>query len=396
MRRNHVFCALLSLWMAATVLGEERTVNVRTAGTQSNAAVAAGPQGFVVVWNSYYTTTGRSYDVLGRRLDQNGEPVGGEFQVNPTDQGNQSEPAVAMNGDGGFVVAWQGPGDDREDVYVRLYDPNGQPDSNAVVVNEDPNGRQLRPRAAIGADGTFIVVWEDRVSGGTGDFYSVKGRWFDASGRPRGLSLRLDDSNGDARYPDIAMDGRGKAAVVWLRDRTSKTVFARLFDPNGVARTAAIEVSTSSFSSMTGPSIAMNKAGDFVVVWDGDPNHASDDDVFGRCYDPTGQPKGEPFRVAAAGEGAQQWPQAAINDVNEFVVVWQHDTQDPNTATDIFSQRFDGSGKPVGRPLQLNAYTAGNQRYPDVALMPDGRFAAVWESEGQDGSSYGIQACVVK
>jgi hypothetical protein len=378
------------------VSAEERIVNVRPAGTQSNAAVAAGPQGFVVVWNSYYSAAGRSYDILARRLDPNGEPVGDEFQINPTNEGNQSVPAIAMNGDGGFIVAWQGAGVDQEDVYVRLYDPNGQSRSDALAVNDDPNGRQLRPRVAVQTDGTFIVVWEDRIPNGADELYRVKGRWFDLSGDPLGPSLQLDEGDEDARYPDIAADGRGNSAVVWLRDRTSKTVLARLFEPNGVARTAAFEVSTSSFTSVTGPSIAMNKAGDFVIAWDGDPNRASDDDVLGRCYDPNGKPKGEPFRVNTERDGAQQWPQVAINDANEFVVVWQSETQDANTATDVFGRRFDGTGNAVGEPLQLNTYTTGHQRYPDVALMPDGRFAAVWESEGQDGSSYGIMACVEK
>ena len=389
MQANPFVCAILLL-AGVAASGQERAVNVRTADAQANAAVAAGPQGLVVVWSSHYSSAGRSNEIIARRLDPNGEPLGDEFQVNPTNEGNQTKPSVAMSGQGDFVIAWQGPGADQNDVFVRLYDPNGQPRSEELLANEDTHGQQLRPRLAIGEGGAFIVVWEDQVD----KFYSVRGRLFDSSGSPLGPSLRLDEGAGDARYPDIAMDGRGNLAAVWLQDRSSNTVFARLFDLNGVPRTAAFEVSTSSFSSVTGPSIAMNGAGDFVIVWDGDPNRASDDDVLGRCYDPNGRPKGEPFRVNALREGAEQWPQVAINDANEFVVVWQHDTQDPNEATDVFGQRFDGSGNPAGEPLQLNTYTAGHQRYPDVALMPNGAFAAVWESEGQDGSDYGIRACV--
>jgi hypothetical protein len=395
MQAYHVVCAAFLL-VTTTASGQERAINVRTAGTQSNAVVAAGPQGFVVVWNSYYSSNGRSYDILARLLDPNGEPMGGEFQVNQANVGNQSGPTVAVDSAGGFAVAWQGPGADQEDVYVRLYDCNGQPRSEALVANEDPNGRQLRPRVAAGANGGFAVVWENRVAAGDDDVYSVWGRWFEASGQPLGPSLRLDEGTGDARYPDVATDARGNVAVVWLRDRTSKTVFARLFDPNGTPQAGAFEVSSWSFSSVTGPSVAMNKAGSFVIAWDGNPNWASDDDVLGRCYDPNGRPKAEPFRVNAISEGAQQWPQVAINDANEFVVVWQHETQDANTATDILSRRFDGTGNAIGEPLQLNTYVAGHQRYPDVTLMPDGSFAAVWESEGQDGSGYGIRACVVR
>ncbi len=392
----HRLIGAVLLLMAATACGQEQAVNVRTAGTQSNAAVTATARGFFVVWNSYYSSAGRSYDVLARRLDPNGEPFGAEFVVNPVTQGNQSEPAVAADGAGNGVVVWQGPGADEEDVFIRLYDPDGQPRSEVFLANEDPKGRQLRPRVACGGEGVFAVVWEERSTEGDKDVFRVCGRWFDPSGRPLGPSSCLDGGTGDARYPDVAMDGLGNATVVWLRDRTGKTVSARQFDANGLPRAEAFAVSPAPFSSATAPAIAMNRAGHFVIVWDGDANRASEDDVLGRCYDPDGEPGSEPFRVEALHEGAQQWPQVALNDANEFVVVWQQETLDPNTATDIFAQRFAGVGRPVGAPQQLNTYTAGHQRYPDLALLPDGRFVAVWESEGQDGSGYGIQACLVR
>ena len=90
--------------------------------------------------------------------------------------------------------------------------------------------------------------------------------------------------------------------------------------------------------------------------------------------------------------GAQQWPQAAINDANEFVIVWEHDSGDPNAATDIFVRRFDADGRPLGEETRLNTYTADRQRYADVAMTADGSFFAAWESNGQDGSGYGIFA----
>ncbi|MEO1086986.1 MAG: hypothetical protein AAFY88_22350, partial [Acidobacteriota bacterium] len=39
----------------------------------------------------------------------------------------------------------------------------------------------------------------------------------------------------------------------------------------------------------------------------------------------------------------------------------------------------------LGGELQLNSYTSENQSFPDVALAPDGRALAVWESVAQDG-----------
>ena len=56
-------------------------------------------------------------------------PVGPEFQVNTYETGQQSGPAVAMDGLGGFVVVWDGPGVDarNKEVFAQRFDSAGTP-----------------------------------------------------------------------------------------------------------------------------------------------------------------------------------------------------------------------------------------------------------------------------
>jgi len=49
-----------------------------------------------------------------------------------------------------------------------------------------------------------------------------------------------------------------------------------------------------------------------------------------------------------------------------------------------------GIPKKIGPEFQVNTYTTSNQQYPSVAGLSDGKFVVVWESNGQDGDSYGI------
>ncbi|MHC4521110.1 MAG: hypothetical protein ACYTAS_21155, partial [Planctomycetota bacterium] len=170
------------------------------------------------------------------------------------------------------------------------------------------------------------------------------------------------------------------------------TIVARLFDSNGVASTEPFAVSTAGIASVTRPSIAMNEAGGFVVVWDGDPRLARLDDIHGRCFGPDGTPRSDPFVVNSLREGRQQWPQVAVDGNHGFIVVWQHEHEDPNVATDIFAQRFAGDHGPAGDEFKLNGYVAGKQRYPAVALSGHGSAFVAWESDDQDGSDYGIFA----
>jgi hypothetical protein len=391
MRRVFVTC-LIVIGVRGFAGGAEVQVNVRTSDAQTNAAVATGAGGSVVAWSSYYTTSGRSNDILARRLDVQGRFLGDEFRVNEATAGNQTEPAVAISAQGRFAVVWQGPGPDQEDIFLRLFRPNGDALTSELLVNLATAGRQLYPSVAAGGPGTFVVAWESRETAAGEDRTVVRVQLFDPNGSGLGGEVLVDTDIYDCRYPEVAMDGAGRFAVTWMRDRSNHPIVMRLFDANGVPVTDPLTVNTASIASVTRPSIAMNAHGDFVVAWDGHPSRASEDDIYARRYDPLGAPRGEPFVVNTIRTGAQQWPQATINDANEFIVVWVHDSGDPEAATEIAGRYFDRHGVPVGEQFQLNTNTPDQHRYPDVAMAEDGSFLAAWESNGQDGSGYGIFA----
>ncbi len=79
-----------------------------------------------------------------------GQFLGNEFLVNTTTPGNQNEPAVAMDNQGRFAVVWQGPGPDQEDIFLRLFDPNGNARTPELAVNLMTAGRQLYPQRGGG------------------------------------------------------------------------------------------------------------------------------------------------------------------------------------------------------------------------------------------------------
>jgi hypothetical protein len=186
------------------------------------------------------------------------------------------------------------------------------------------------------------------------------------------------------------MDSDGNFAVVWMKEASKNSIVARLYNADGSAATEPFGVNTISFNSITQPSIAMAGSGHFVVVWDGDPNRAGDDDIHARLYQPDGTPIGDQFIVNTTRTGAQQNPRVAMNNAGEFVIVWNSEAGVGDTERDIFGQRFNSSGSPIGDESQLNACTTGDQRNPAVAMGQIGQFVAVWQSDGQDGSRYGI------
>jgi hypothetical protein len=394
MRHSFLLFLLTGLFFAP-VYGAEFQVNTHMSNDQKNAAIAMDAAGnFIVVWSSYLQDSS-SNGIFAQLFDPNCGQLGEEFLINATSSGNQAEPAVAMDAAAGFVVAWQGPGlieEDREDIFAQRFDPNGMPISGEFCVNSVADDQQLLPSVALNDDGTFIVVWESNNTPEEGD-KAICGQLYDSYGVEFGSEFIIHEDASIYRYPDVAADASGNFAVVWMEDKSSNSIMARLFDPNGTPRTDTLKVNRIRFSSIARPSIAMDAAGNFVVAWDGDPDLAGQDDIHARLYGANGTPMGEQFLVNTTLTCAQQYPQAAMNDEGEFVIVWdcRIDPDDDNQR-DIFGQRFGSSGEFIGDEFQMNTYELNDQRYPAVAINGAGRFVTVWQSQAQDGSRYGIFA----
>lgn len=391
MKRVLIFCLLVGFLLFPTYGGEFQ-INTHTTWDQADPDVDVAANGsFVVVWRSY-GQDGSSNGIYGQRFDPNHSPAGEEFQVNSIITGNQTEPAVATDAAAGFVVTWRGPSIDdpnRDDIFARWFDSNGCPIADELQINNNIIGRQLCPRVAMNQSGDCIIVWESVDFPEEGN-RTICGRLFGGTDMEFDNEFIISEEISPCRYPDVAMDPNGNFIVVWLVDKSSNSVMARLYDPNGLSKTESFEVNTVSFKSITQPTVAVDEAGCVIVTWDGDPNLASLDDIHARIFDPNGTAFGEQFIVNTTREEAQQNPRAVMNGSGGFVIVWESRT-DPNVnERDIFCQRYDSFGEPIGKEFQLNTTMEADQRFPAVAMVSDSRFVTVWQSDEQDGSGFGI------
>jgi hypothetical protein len=388
-----LWCVALGMFLVGFCPAEFQ-VNSYINHDQKNVDIAMAPEGrFVVVWSSY-GQDGSSNGVFGQFFDSDINPLGKEFRVNTTSSGNQTEPAVAMDAAAGFVVAWHGPGlieEDDEDIFAQRFDSGGAPVGGELRVNSTTVSRQLYPDVAMGADGMFVIVWESE-NAPDGGKKAICGQLYDSDGLEMGGEFVVNEEPAVCRYPAVAADADGNFVVVWLDDGSRNSILVRLFAADGLRRTNAFVINTRRISSITRPSVAMSAEGAFVVTWDGDPDRAGQDDIHARLFDPNGLPLDWQSFVNATLDGPQCYPQVAMNDSGEFVIVWEIQLDPDVTEREIFGQRFDSLGEPIGDEFLINTYTEGDQRYPSVAMDEAGRFVTAWQSEGQDGSGYGIFA----
>lgn len=263
-----------------------------------------------------------------------------------------------------------------------------------TVITDD----QRRPSIALGAGGHFVVAWTDyRQDGWSGGIFA---RRYDASAtpiEPREFQVNVH-TVGRQSIPSVASDAQGGFVVAWMdsgQDGSGWGVFARRYDAAGTVLGAhEFRVNAYTTADQFGPSVASTPSGDFVIVWGdgGGPSGGLDGSVggvFGRRYDASGEAQGNEFIVNSYTTGQQTYPAVTSDAKGNFIVVWQSNGQD-GSGYGIFGQRYDALGTPLGSEFQVNTYTTGAQRRLSVASDAKGNFVVVWQSSGQDGSGYGI------
>jgi hypothetical protein len=185
----------------------------------------------------------------------------------------------------------------------------------------------------------------------------------------------------DQKDAAIAMDAAGNFVVVWssyLQDGSSNGVFAQRFDPNCSPAGEEFQINATSFGNQTGPAVAMDAAAGLVVVWHG-PGSIEDvnEDVVAQRFDPNGLPAGDEFVVNSYAGDKQLYPSAALNNDGTFVIVWESMNAPEDANKTICGQLYDSNGVEFAGEFFINAEPSVC-RYPDVAADANGNFAVVW------------------
>ena len=222
---------------------------------------------FVVVWAG--RGRGDQDGIFMRLFAAGGTPTTGEILVNQTTAGRQGLPAVAFAPDGSIVVAWEGNGaGDVAGIFVRRFSASGTPLAGETLANAPSSLRQGDPAVAMQNDGSFLIAWTTRGVDGSG--YDTFGRRFSAAGQPVGDEFRVNGNRaGDQKAPDVAAVENGGYQVVW----TSKGAGDDGWDVKQSRVSAAgVAGRKSSFTlaaegDQTQPKIAAGVDGSTMIAW---------------------------------------------------------------------------------------------------------------------------------
>jgi hypothetical protein len=207
-------------------LGGEFRVNSYTTGAQSYPVVAADSVGnFVVAWTSSYQD-GSSFGVFAQRYASTGTPLGGEFRVNSYTTLGQRYPSVAFDSAGNFVIAWHSQAQDGNNygIFAQRYASTGAPVGGEFRVNSYTTNVQSEPVVASDSAGNFVIAWQSNTQDGAGS--GVFGQRFLSTGAALGGELRVNTyTTGYQFFPSVASDSAGNFVVAWQDDTQDGSSF---------------------------------------------------------------------------------------------------------------------------------------------------------------------------
>ena len=375
MQRRLIMIAL-SLLIADVVraqvppLGPEFRVNTYTTNAQMRASVAMDSSGsFIAVWESL-SQDGSGRGIFGQRYDDEGSPLGSEFRVNTITSGQQEHPSVAMDATGRFVVVWQRPGDGSgSGIFGQRFESAGEPLGGEFQINTTTEGDQEYGDVAIDDEGDFIVVWQSREL----TYPRILAQRFDVSGEPVASEFQIDEPGGyeGSLDPHVAMNGSGKFVVAWWAyGYYGGSVKMRPFSSSGIPSCGEEVVGENSYD----PDVGISSSGSVVVVWS---ELSGSFEVMGGRYSPC-TALGNAFRVNGSTVGDQQYPSIAKNGSGNFIVAWE--SRQDASGTGIVARQFDAAGQPVGSEFLVNTFTTGNQANAAAAMNDDGGMVLAWDS----------------
>ncbi|NOX56608.1 MAG: hypothetical protein GXP27_19625, partial [Planctomycetes bacterium] len=409
-------------WSAPSVLNTNAGSD--SASDEKPNAATDGKGNWVVVWQSDTGSgglTGTDYSVLVMRSTNDGQswtapsPLSGGAS---TSSGDDEWPQVTSDGAGNWVAVWQSNNDldgtigsDSDIFFARSID-DGQTWTALAALNSNAgsdSGADERPAVATDGSGTWIAVWQsnDSLGGTIGTDYDIlisrstnNGRTWSA---PVALNTNAATDSADDLNPQVAIDGSGRAIVVWRSYEEFGTLQSR--DNILVARSADRGVSWSSPVTVSrtaqtdpgsdlNPQVATDGAGNWIVVWESDDGLGG---TIGTDWDilmVRSSNSGVTWTQAAAlspnaalDVGADTVPHIASDGADTWITVWS--STDPlggplDGDSDILVSRSADDGATWAAPVALHdsaTTDAEPDSNPSVATDGAGDWIVAWQSD---------------
>lgn len=321
--------------------GAEFVVNSYTKWAQDAPSVSALSDGrFIMAWQNQ--TKNYVKEIRAQIFDADGLPTGAEFVVNGTESQNKFQPEVITLSNGGFVIAWvdhnetiiSDMGAQPSNIVAKIYDADGVNTGGEFTVNASTYGYQSQIAMTALEKGRFVATWYDDGAVDADGEADIRAQIFDRQGQEIGAEFVVNTTlSGSQAHPAIATLADGRFVVAWTDfsesgvDSDTSSVRGQIFEADGTKVGEELTLNTTQRFGQSSPTVTSLPDGRFVVTWS-DGSWSEDDRdgsaVRGQVFLADGTKSGDEFLVNETTQGYQWNGSISALADGRIVVTWDH------------------------------------------------------------------------
>jgi len=312
------------------------------------------------------------------------EPPHGEVAQNPWSQPvrleswnttSANDPSLAVDSYGNALATWNGKQSSAATpaIWANTYTASSNWTSTQSLASLPGNATEQK--IACSGPGLATVVWTQGTS--TGSIQAS--RYSPLSGF--GTAFQVSTGTTDAKSPSVAMDDQGNALAAWLQsDGTRYHVLASRYSTL-TGWSAPLQLDSNLTQEARSPSVAMDPAGNAVVVWHQAENLTTGIYSVWACHYWTSGTWSNPLSIQASTGDARN-PAIAMSNAGAQAA-WTESSSDGKIK--IFTSRYTLLSDEWSIPRALS--TATFSEWPSVGIDQTGNSIVTW-SEYLGNQSY--------
>lgn len=346
------FDATSLTWQAPVVL------HAGFAGHASGIQVAVDPNGNAIVTWAEQAAGGRN-DIRARRYVAATNTWTPSTLLETDDAGDALAPVIGMDSAGNAIVAWhQTDGTGIRSIWVNRFDAASGAWQGAAQV-DGTTALTEDPRVAVEPGGNAVLLW---LQENGSDTELMSSRYAAATGT-WGTPIPVENLDGDATQPVVAINASGKAVVGWRQLEAAGPInyYAAVSDAAGTWNLPA-PLETSAVTNSSTFDVAIDNAGNATVVWY----------RTGTLHTWRYTTAGNAWTEISTDTIFTLMGDLAMDDAGNIHGIWR-------IADDFVARRLPAGATAWDAPVLLETDTGTFGTRAAIAVTPDGKGIAVWE-----------------
>ncbi|MEO8591405.1 MAG: hypothetical protein ABI432_18640 [Flavobacteriales bacterium] len=357
-------------------------------------------------------------------------PATGEFRVNQNVPSDQYLPQVAVGPSDDYIVVWKSWQQDGPDasIYFRRYNSaHIALSAEILVATGSANGEQYVVKAIHWTAGKFIIAWNDGANvnmrvldtdntmgaivplagnsqwdiavrgntlailygSGTAELW-LRGYDLGNNGFINDPVLATESASNDYELPNIRFKADGTLVTIFSRGNYPNLIYRKTFDTDFLAQINETVVQDGGNTSLSCIDVSTNASDEILISTKWGVNGT---DVYTAwLLDANGTVLLDDFGVYSCAY-AYYTSECALFDNGDFVIVMGNwlslSDVDSYQVRGIYFRNYGAQSTGV---VVMNTTFPGEQNYAAVDKRSDGGFVVVWEGNGFQGDTQGINA----